>query len=381
MNTDVLSKCPSWDELMELISTGAHHTNETNWAIYRYLQRNYKTTGSVIARTLLSAYMKLRTQQPSLLNSCMLGIAVKISEQYADFRFPRFLEAWGYDGCLRDEDRQRQMGRDGRQYLALQERVDRALQSYRLHHPEEGREGCADIASMYAAAVFDKEQNGRRRCFVKLVAPNGTAFVADSHQFPCRPYEILGRVFDVLAHVSKQGSERASEIVVSASRVEEIFTSTVGFVDGIDEGHGHIHVYDSLSRHFVADKAALSVALRGSIVKGCFVRFCPIIAQGDHFKSAHVVGIMEKYKGREAFGIYTARVTYVNQKDCYLHYSIESAIPETNEGIIAKEGFASMQNMPEDVRCQIAPDQHVRLTLYLKRGKDGVKRNYVADVF
>lgn len=381
MTTDKTPKTATWEQLLGTIATGASHPEETNWAIYRYLQQNYRTMGSVMARTLLAAYMKLHVRKPSLVNSCMLGMAVKLSEQYADFRLPRFLEAWGYDGCLRTEDRQRQTGKDGRQYLALQERVDRALQSYKLHHPEEGREGCADIASMYAAALFEKEQNGRRRRFVRLVAPDGTAFVADSHQFPCRPYETLGRMFDVLTRVSKQGSERAAEIVVSANRVEDVFSKTVGFVDGIDEGHGHIHVYDSQSRHFVADKAALPVALRGSVAKGCFVWFCPIIVQGDRFKSAAIIGVVDKYKGREAFGVYTARVTYVNQKDCYLHYSIESAIPETSEGVIAKEGFASTADMPETVRRQITAGQHVRLTLFLKRGKDGVKRNHVAEVF
>ena len=381
MTADTNSKSVTWEQLLELIAAGASHPEETNWAIYRYLQQNYRTMGSVMARTLLAAYMKLHVRKPSLVNSCMLGMAVKMSELYADFRLPRFLEAWGYDSCLRAEDRQRQTGKDGRQYLALQERVDRALQSYKLHHPEEGREGCADIASMYAVALFEKEQNGRRRRFVKLVALDGTAFVADSHQFPCRPYEILGRMFDVLMRVSKQGSERAADIVVSANRVEDVFSREVGFVEGIDEGHGHIHVYDSQSRHFVADKAALPVALRGSVAKGCFVAFCPIIAQGDHFKSAAIVGVVDRYKGREAFGVYTARVTYVNQKDSYLHYSIESAIPETTEGVIAKEGFASTADMPSDVRRQIAAGQYVRLTLFLKRGKDGVKRNHVAEVF
>lgn len=380
MITDKTPRTTTWEQLLDIIATGASHPEETNWAIYRYLQQNHRTMGSVMARTLLAAYMKLHTRKRSLINSCMLGMAVKISELYADFRLPRFLEAWGYDACLRAEDRQRQTGKDGRQYPALQERVDRALQSYKLHHPEEEREECADIVSMYAVAVFEKGQNGRRR-FVKLVAPDGTAFVADSHQFPCRPYEILGHVFDVLTRMSKQGRERAAEIVASARGVEDVFSKEMGFVDGIDEGHGHIHVYDSQSRHFVADKAALPVALRSSVAKGCFVWFCPIIAQGDRFKSAAIVGVVDKYKGREAFGVYTARVTYVNQKDSYLHYSIESAISETTEGVIAKEGFASTADMPEAVRRQITARQHVYLTLFLKRGKDGVKRNHVAEVF
>ena len=148
MITDKTPKTTTWEQLLDIIATGASHPEETNWAIYRYLQQNHRTMGSVMARTLLAAYMKLHTRKRSLINSCMLGMAVKISELYVDFRLPRFLKAWGYDACLRAEDRQRQTGKDGRQYPALQERVDRALQSYKLHHPEEGREGCADIASM-----------------------------------------------------------------------------------------------------------------------------------------------------------------------------------------------------------------------------------------
>ena len=375
------SKPLSWEELLELISTGESHPDETNWAIFRYLQQNYKTMGSVMARSLLSAYIKLHTCKPSLINSCMLGLALRISEQYADFRLPRFLEAWGYDRCLRPEDQQRQVGKDRRRYLALQERVERALQSYRLHHPEEGREKSADILSMYATAMFEKDNNGMHRHFVKLVAPNGVEFIADSHQFPCRPYEILGRMFDVLMRLSKQGGERAAEIVASMRKVEEVFPVEVGFVDGIDEAHGHVHVYDSQSRHFVADTKTMPRALRGSIAKGCFVRFCPIIAKDDKFKSAAIVGVVDKYKGREAFGTYTARVTYVNQKDNYLRYSIEQDLPATPEGVLSKEGYVSMMVAADGVRDKVTIGEYVRLTLFLKRGKDGAKRNYVAEIF
>lgn len=381
MDTDNGNKSVTWEQLIDFIATGASHPEETNWAIFRYLQQNYLTMGSVMARTLLAAYMKLHTKQQSLLNSCMLGMAVKISEKYADFRFPQFLKAWGYDSCLRNEDRQRKTGKDGRQYLALKERAERALQKYLLHHPEERRDGCTDIESMYATAVFEKELNGRRRRFVKLVAPNGTALIADSHQFPCRPHEILGRMFDVLIRISKQDNERAADIVASAHRMEEVFSKEVGFVDGIDETHSHIHVYDSQSRHFVADRSALPAALRSGIAKGCFVSFCPIIAQGDHFKSAAITATIAKEYGRKAFGVYTAQVTYVNQDNHYLRYSIKSAIPATAEGVISKEGFASTANMPDAVRDNIAAGQQVSLTLFLKRGKDGVKRNYVAEIF
>ena len=368
----------TWDELLDSIATGAAHPDDTNWKIYRYLQNNYKTIGSVTARTLLAAYMKLHVKRMSLVDSCMLGMAVKISETYGDFKLSKFLEAWGYDSCLRAQDLQRQTGKDGRQYLSLKERVERALQSYRLHHPEECNGECEGIVSMYAAKVFEKEINGRKLRYVKLVATNGSELIADSHQFPCRPWEISGRIFNVLTRVSKQGNERVSEIVASAKRVDEAFSAEVGFVEFTDESHGHIHVYDSQSRHFVADKSA-HTALKISV--GNYVRFCPIIANGDHFKSAAIVSVMDKYEGRKAFGIYEAKVEYANVKDRYIRYSLESAIRYTPEGNIIKAGFASTANLPEDVRNGMVQGSHVRLILFLKRGKDGMKHNYVADIF
>ena len=368
----------TWDELLDSIATGAAHPDDTNWKIYRYLQNNYKTIGSVTARTLLAAYMKLHVKRMSLVDSCMLGMAVKISETYGDFKLSKFLEAWGYDSCLRAQDLQRQTGKDGRQYLSLKERVERALQSYRLHHPEECNGECEGIVSMYAAKVFEKEINGRKLRYVKLVATNGSELIADSHQFPCRPWEISGRIFNVLTRGSKQGNERVSEIVASAKRVDEAFSAEVGFVEFIDESHGHIHVYDSQSRHFVADKSA-HTALKISV--GNYVRFCPIIANGDHFKSAAIVSVMDKYEGRKAFGIYEAKVEYANVKDRYIRYSLESAIRYTPEGNIIKAGFASTANLPEDVRNGMVQGSHVRLILFLKRGKDGMKHNYVAEVF
>lgn len=372
------NKSVTWDELLESIATGAAHPDDTNWKIFRYLQHNYKTMESVTARTLLAAYMKLHVKRMSLIDSCMLGMAVNISETYGDFKLPKFLEAWGYDQFLRPQDLQRQTGNDGRQYLSLKERVERALQSYRLHHPEESDGECEGVVSMYAAKVFEKEKDGRKRRYVKLVATNGSELIADSHQFPCRPWEISGRMFDVLTRVSKQGNERVSDIVASRKRVDEVFSVEVGFVEFIDESHGHIHVYDSQSRHFVAEKSACS-ALKISV--GNYVRFCPIIANGDHFKSAAILNVMDKYEGRKAFGIYEAKVEYANVKDRYIRYSIESAIRYTPEGNIIKAGFASTANLPEDVRNGMVQGSHVHLVLFLKRGKDGMKHNYVAEVF
>lgn len=371
----------SWDELLESINNGASHPDETQWAIYRYLKENYKNEGSVMSRTLLAAYMKLHVNEPSLINSLMLGIAAKISEEYPDFRFPQFLKVWGYKGNLRNQDKERQTSKDGRTYLALVERVERALQSYLLHHPEEEREDCNLIVSMYAVKVFEKISDGKKRRYVKLVAANGSEFIADSHQFPCKPWEICGRLFDVLTRVSRQGKERASEIVVSKKRVDEVFSTQVGYVDGIDESHNHVHIYNAQSQHFVAEKSTLSTQSSiQNISNGSFVLFCPIIANGDHFKSAAIIRILNKDEGRKAFGMYEAEITFVNRQEQFIRYAITQDIRPTNEGTISKEGFASTAAISNDDKQKIAVGKHVWLLLFLKRGKEGTKRNHVAEI-
>lgn len=352
---------------------------DTNWQIFRELLQGYKTMGSVKARTLLASYMKQHdSQRPSLIGSCMLGMAARVSETYADFKFPKFLEAWGYDRCLRPQDLKRETGKDGRQYLSLKERVDRALQSYMLHHPDENDGGCDAIASMYAVKVFEKDVNGRKRRYVKLVGGNGTEFIADSHQFPCKPWEICGRMFDVLTRTSKQGNARATDVVVSHKRVEDIFPTKTGYIDYIDESHGHIHVYDAESRHFVAEKKAAGSGLR--VAAGCFVSFCPIIIEGDRFKSAAIISMMDSRRGRETFGTYKAKVEYVNTQNAYFRYTIETEPKPTPEGIITPSGFASTASLPDEVKRQITVGAHVSLLLFLKRGKDGKKHNLVAQV-
>lgn len=371
----------SWDELLESINNGASHPDETQWAIYRYLKENYKNEGSVMSRTLLAAYMKLHVNEPSLINSLMLGIATKVSEVYPDFRFPQFLKAWGYKGNLRNQDKERQTSKDGRTYLALVERVERALQSYLLHHPEEEREDCNLIVSMYAVKVFEKISDGKKRRYVKLVAANGSEFIADSHQFPGKPWEICGRLFDVLTRVSRQGKERASEIVVSKKRVDEVFSTQVGYVDGIDESHNHVHIYNAQSQHFVAEKSTLSTQPSiQNISNGSFVLFCPIIANGDHFKSAAIIRILNKDEGRKAFGMYEAEITFVNRQEQFIRYAITQDIRPTNEGTISKEGFATIAAISNEDKQKIAVGKHVWLLLFLKRGKEGTKRNHVAEI-
>lgn len=365
----------SFDELLAALETAVSHPLDSAWYIFRYLQKNYKEMGSKQVRTLLAAYMRIPMEKPSLIHSCMLSMAVKISEAYPDFRFPQFLDLWGYDKNLRDEDQQRQTGKDDRSYLSLKEKVDRRLQSYLLHHQDEASQGVVDgIRTMYAVKVFEHAVNGKRRYFVKLVASDGMELSADSHLFPCKPWEIQGRLYDVSLRKSKQGNERAEEVVLSRKGVGEVFPTIVGYVEGVDEGHGHYHIYDPLSRHFVAEKPQMKMK------NGDFVSFSPIIPTEDKFKSAAVVNIMPRDEGLVAFGTYQSVVTFINPTDGYFRYRITSPIQETPEGKITEEGFASLVDVKDDeLRKSLKVGDSIRLLLFLKRGKDGVKRNHVAE--
>ena len=365
----------TWEELLSSMETAKRHPSDTAWNIYRYLNDHCTEIGSQRARSLLAAYISLPVERPSLIHSCMLAAAVRVSEAYGDFKFPQFLKLWGYGEMLRDDDRRPTVGKDGKTYLSLREKVGRRLQSYALHHPGEACAGAEGILAMYAVKVFESAAGGRRRFFAKLVAADGTEITADSHLFPCKPWEIQGRVYDVSTRLSKQGSLRAVEAVLSHKKVEEVFPTMAGYVDGVDENHGHYHVYDALSRHFVAEKP------KAMVKSGDFVMFSPIVPKEDKFKSAAVVRVMARDEGMAAFGTYTAVVTYVNPADGYFRYRITSAVGETPEGTIATEGFASLANVADaELRRSLAVGNTVRLVLFLKRGKDGEKHNHVAEV-
>ena len=149
----------SFEELLACIETAGRHPDTTAWEIYYYLKTNYKKGGSAESRMLLATYMKLPVARPSLIHSCMLAIALKIAEEYSDFRLPDFLRLWGYDSMLRQEDRERQRGKDGHTSISLMERTERARMTYALHHPDQ-RQGTERIVSMVAVKVFETTMRG-----------------------------------------------------------------------------------------------------------------------------------------------------------------------------------------------------------------------------
>lgn len=363
---------PSWEKLMESIDTLREHPVDTSWDIYRYLNANYKTLSSKEARTLLAIYWRVPQRIPSLVHSCILSVAVKMVDLFPDFKFDAFLAKGFYPDNLRPEDYEKQVGKDGHTYPSLKERIDKALASYKLRNPE-SRVGDEEmIVPMYAVKMFETERDGRKLKSVKLIDKDGTELLADSHLFPCKPWEIQGKMYDALTRTSKDGNLRVGEIVLSNKKMEDVFETAVGYVDRYDSQYGHYHIFDNMSRHFVAERPNIKPAV------GSFVKFAPIIPKQDKFKSAYLYSTMDETDGLNAFGTYKAVVKYVNEEKGYFYYKLFDMPPATPEGEYTEEGSAQLSVVEGNKPLKVG--QEITLLLFLTRGKDRVKHNHVVKV-
>lgn len=390
-------RIPTWEELLESLNNAGKHPNKTGWDIYRYMKQNLadmapEPINSEQARGLMACYIKIPMDRPSLLHSLMLGLALKMADKFIDFKLPTFLQLWSWPDMLRPEDKERQTSKDGKTFLSLQEKTERALQHYMLHHSEEREitEEKNGILTMAATKIFETTTNtthdGKttRRRTVKLIGPHGEEILANSHLFPCKPWEIMGKLFDVLIRSSKDGNWRAAGIAFSKKSVEEVFPPTIGFIDSFDEKHNHFHIFDNLSRHFVAENPPAKIRV------GEFIRFSPIIPQEDKFKSAIVIHPISYEEGVKSWGILDAMVKFVEESKGFFYYHITSPLPQTPEGIYTQEASAKLSCLVNNYHNRsgnkeetgkIAIGDRIQLLIFLKRSKDGLKHNYVAQAW
>lgn len=362
-----LHGAPTWNELVLMLNTATNRPIEVAWAVYYYLAKHYRDMGSEQARYLLNIYMKLPAERPSRLHSCVLRVAANMSVEYYDFKFDKFLELWGYPDNLRDEDKKMGYKPDGTPFTALSVRVDEVLARYREHRAAALQPATDVTIPMVAVKVFVGEKDGRSSPFVKLVGPRGEEEMIDIHRFPLRPSEVHGRLFEVQKH-----GNRVTAITLSGRKIATLFPPIIGYVARIVGEHNHYHIYDSLSRHFVAEAPRIAVSEKD------FVLFSPIIPARDRFKSAIVQRVMDRDEAREAFGTYDAAVTVVMEERGFFSYRLLTPPRPTPEGTVTPEGTASLSTLP-DILDTVKPGDHVRLLLYLTRCADRTKQNHVAE--
>lgn len=385
----------SFDELITSLNEAVNHPMATAWDIYYFINNNLGSSSSVELRTVLSAYFKIEVARPSKVHSAMLSVALKMSEHIPDFRLPSFLKMWRYPQFLLEEDKRDVVDeKNHRTYLSLEKKVNRKLLSYFLHHQEDRSLmleffNNVDVAikCMVATKVFETNKNGRRIFSVKLVSAEGDELLVDSHVFPCRFYEIQNRMFDVSVLASKTGNARAMEVVQSRQRIEDVFPVCIGYVDRIDEAHNHQHVYDSLSRHFVADSSQVRA------VKGSFVLFSPVVPKVDKFKTAYIHRVINTTEALQNFCVVDISIVRMSSEYKSFAYTIDSPLPETPEGIYSSQGFVNFDTpllhldseMTElsVVKTEVVTESNVKVgdklqaVILLKRGRDGMKHNSV----
>lgn len=365
----------SWEDLLVSIQSGLQHPEATQWHIFNYLQAHYKTMESKLVRMLLLAYLKVRNERPSLINSCMLGLALDISKFFVDFNLPVFLDYWGYPKLLRPEDAIQQKDDDNFS-PSLCKCVERARSLYNKNH------GLVSVLinhrCLWAVKVFDFKNNGHVSHSVKLVDGEGHLAYADSKIFPCKLADIQHKLYDAVTESNSEWAkyETVKKLSFSDKSVTDVFPILVGYVDRFVFNHGHYHIYDKFSRHYVAENPGLK------IYPGDYVEFCPIIAKYDTFKSAVVLSRLQRQPGREGFGMIDALITQVDYSHDVLYYEIKGNLPKSDGGEIERHGVLEFNRVGNLNLCngQLI-GKNIRLVLFLKRNLDFAKHNFVVEAW
>lgn len=387
------NKIDTWEELQEaLLHIDTARPDDMGWRIYRYLKAHYTEMTSQEARTLLLCYMKIPCQRPSLLHSCILALALRMKEQFSDFRIIDFIRYWNGGeqfsvSLLRPDDAQR-VQKDGKSFPALTEKLAHCYMAELLLNPANRlpdalhgealrtaqQLGYVGTRPMIAVKMFESERDGKKQRSVKLIGHDGEEMLSDWRVFHEKPWEICGRMYDVLLRKSQQsGTERIVAIVPSHSKAEEIFPVVTGYVDRYDATHQHYHIFDNQSRHFVAEAPRIAVS------QGQYVSFCPIIPRQDKFKSALVITVMGQQQGRESFGMHSVTIKSCNEEKGYYTYSVDDVTVDNSkphDEQIEPTGLLFYN----EAKARYNAGNQFAATIYLRRCSDGKKRNHIADV-
>ena len=311
------------------------------WVVIKVLSSQSESMDSLTCRQLLAECMRLPLPKPSAVYSALLSVAVKVAAATPDFHFALFLERWDVAN-LRPEDHQRQTsGEQGHTYPSLVERVTKAYGHALLLRPDEAlsdnqwklflplfqQNGFLPIQPMVVSRIKEATtREGRKLRFVTLSSLGGHEVECTTSQLqphPLRPlppdkrhYVNYGQLYDVLLCQKDGKKMTVHEAYLSAHQARDVFPQVVGYVDSIDAAHGHMHIFDAQSRHFVAPVQRFSQERVGQ-----FVRFLPLIPLQSKFKTAIIVG----HASAADFPPRIIRITAVNTDKGYASWELAYA--------------------------------------------------------
>ncbi|MDO4191333.1 MAG: hypothetical protein Q4D14_06590 [Bacteroidales bacterium] len=298
------------------------------------LTQNTEELGALKCRQLLAEAMKLDLKRPSYHYSSILWAACKVASTFTEFHFVPFLNLWNPTDNLRQEDYKQSKDKEGKLYPSLAERMTKLCRQAQLIRPEEKTTftlsktfGYTSICPMLVTKVTTAEKNHRKLHFVRLSLSNGVEVEAEAHALRANPlepsdkrhYVNVGQVYNVLLREkSEPKSYRLVDAVLSKQHITEVFTCQVGYVEHIDKEHGHIHIYDGFSRHFVSEGQKFIRCAEGD-----FVSFIPVVPRESRFKKAIIVTttqtqhtLYEQFPPREVI------ITYVNEEKNFCRWEL-----------------------------------------------------------
>lgn len=397
------------------------------WTVVKQLNSNTKDIDSITCRQLLADCMRLPIERPSNLYSALLSAAIKVSVLYPDFRFAAFFKMWGMRN-LRVEDTQRQQSKDGKSFPSLSERTVKALANSLLLHPED--ELTAEFIPMLQASGFQTRsssslihpmlvtrikdaigKDGRKYIFVTLTSPEGVEVEVISHNLlpsPLHPlpqgkrhFVNIGQLYDCILRTKPASDNCAVEYTLanaclSSEKASELFPLEIGYIESIDQQHAHMHIYDSHSRHFVAPVLRFSRERVGD-----FVRFLPIVPADSKFKTAIILTTVPSSAPEVNAILRPIRITSINRDKAYASWDLldkstpitellsplQLSLGETSPSFTSGFFSLTLDNLPKVPMVSggsavgIIPGQTLRALIYLKRGKDRLKRPHIALFF
>lgn len=167
-------------------------------------------------------------------------------------------------------------GKDGRKYIFVTltspegieiETVSHTLQPSPLHPLPEGKRHYVNIGQLYDCLLKTKASVPATSSSVQA-APVPDGFPSGNK-----------------APVLSDSSLALREAYLSQQKPHDVFPQELGYIESIDLQHAHMHIYDGHSRHFVAPVQRFSKERAGD-----FVRFIPIIPLASKFKTAIITG-------------------------------------------------------------------------------------------
>ncbi len=385
-----------WSQLAEALQHADDRPVQAAEAICWYLRQHLGEVSNDEVQLLLRSFFLLPVARPSALYSLLLEVMLDYAEGHDEFNLVDFLQQWGLERNLRQDDRDI-MVVQGVACPSLRQRAVHARVRYQFRHPATRDEACRRyILPMMAVKVYAMQQP-----VVRLVSPDGEELSVLLERLSVQ--QPVGKLFEVLrwyadgdemwnddnplvlceeccvtesdvGYGSGNGALRYEAIQLSHASAASTFPLVAGYVDRIDSYHAHIHIFDAFSRHFVADAALWQARV------GQYVTFYPVVPKHSGFKSAVISELLPPQVGVHRFGFHTIHLMAYDANGAVFGWRLLDAECIVEAGTASpayNSGYISYSFL---VSCGVvAPcvGDVLRVNIFLKRAADGIKYPYI----